>query len=168
MRIDRPFVSLRDQPFVGPTMTRRTSRPVIEPVEDRVLTTAIGSPIGVKPAVVAAAPRVEVSWAALSLTNLTSHAVFYQITLRHPDAAPTILDRRLAPNASHGFRHPFRVASVLPTFTVTFETAPRKTATQTLHPSIFSREPSEPTIIQTAFNYKFRVNGSGHVILGSV
>lgn len=149
-------------------MTRRISRPVIEPVEDRVLTAAIGSSIGVKPAVVAVAPRVEVSWAALSLTNHTSHTVFYQITMRHPNAASTVLDRRLAPNASHGFRHPFRVGSVLPTFTVTFETAPRKTATQTLYPSIFSKEPSEPTIIQTAFNYKFRVNGTGHVTLGSV
>lgn len=167
-KIDQPFQFQGLPPLRKPRMNSRVSRPAVELIEDRVLTTAIGSHAGAAPALIAGAPRVEVSWAAITLTNLTSHTVVYQITMRHPDAAPTILDRRLGPNMSHGFRHPFRTGGLLPTFTVTFETAPRKTATQSLYPSVFSTEPSEPTIIQNAFKYKFRVNGTGHVTLGSV
>jgi hypothetical protein len=148
-------------------MKRRASRPTLESIEDRVLTTIVGSPTGLTQG---AHPNVEtrqqVAWAALAVTNQTSVTVVYEIKIQAPGRAPVVRVAGLPAGGSQAWRADFIQGGTIPSFTVKFDARPRQPTSTTLEPSIFARMPDEQTIIRNAHNYKFRLFG-GEISLGS-
>lgn len=63
-------------------MTRRASRPQLESIEERVLTTVAGSPHGLSPLVARGAERIAPQryvWAVTGLSNTTDHLIQWVI-----------------------------------------------------------------------------------------
>lgn len=151
-------------------MKRRASRPQVERIEERVLTTVAGSAVAL-PLVGQSSEHPEHrTWVLINFLNNTNHDVQFRLTFTLGHQVHYVGEFHFPPNGRLHLNDgalSFLVPGPLPHYSVTFQASPHRRITEPITPRHFDHQPTPAEISSNIFpsTYVFTKNIKGDIVL---
>lgn len=141
-------------------MKRKASRPQLEPIEERVLTTVAGAHHALTAVVVRSSERLPPLghlWAVVGMDNMTNHTIKFRIDFYGPDGWIRQRAGTIKPHGEMVISSEFKVPGSIPTLELTYRAETRDvSATTRLAPYLLHHEPSWEERWGSPFFYRIK------------
>lgn len=141
-------------------MKRKASRPQLEPIEERVLTTVAGAHHALTPVVVRSSERLPPLghlWAVVGMDNKTNHTIKFLIDFYGPQGRYKQRAGTIQPYGEMVISSEFKVPGSIPTLELTYRVETRDVrATTRLSPYLFQHEPTWEERWGSPFFYRIK------------
>lgn len=150
-------------------MKCRASRPQLEPIEERVLTTVAGTHHALTPVVARSSERLPPQrylWAVTGMSNMTDHAIAWRLDFYGPDGLYKSRSATIKPHGEMVVSSEFTVPGSIPTLELTYRDTTRNiSATTRLSPYLMLHEPTWEERWGSPFFYRLKENRHQQIVV---
>lgn len=150
-------------------MKRRASRPQLEPIEERVLTTVAGTHHALAPVVAPSSERLPPQrylWAVVGMSNLTDHPIPFHLEISGSHGLHVTRSGTIQAHGRIVISREFSVPGSIPTLELTYRDVPRDIRhTTRVSPYLFHHEPSYEERWGSPFFYRLKEDRHEQIVV---